>query len=437
MESMDSVGQQHVVWIGYTTEYRSGGAALQRAAEDLGRRQRELGRHVICVAVERKREFVEEMARLSREQQQIDELHLLTHSGLYGPMFGTTQWPEQFSPHEWRALQIPFAAGAEAYFHACRSARWFAPFFARTFSVPASGYHWYTTFTGAPDRFRFPRWRDPKAHVWLVGFAGRTSHGLVASLAKYSGWALSEPFKRFTAEQVDGSYDAVAKRYDEVFDDIAVRTDEIDWLDAHLPPGRPRVLDLGCGNGALLQRWKDRIGASVGIDASPAMLERAKLRNSQASNLRFVQVDGPTLPLSDQSVDVVVSMLSFRYLDWDPMMAEIRRVLVADGRLLLVDMAARAPRWYQWPRVLFDGIRARLGRNRRFDRHLRQLVDDPAWQTMLQHNPMRAEHEYLWYLRSRFPDRSVQVLNVGRTARILAFDSGPISAMRASELTWP
>ena len=58
--------------------------------------------------------------------------------------------PEQFSPHEWRTLDLPFAPDGEAFFHACRSARWFAPFFARTFNVPASGFHWYTTVSLDP-----------------------------------------------------------------------------------------------------------------------------------------------------------------------------------------------------------------------------------------------------------------------------------------------
>ena len=64
--------------------------------------------------------------------KQIGEFHFIGHSGMYGPMYGTVKYPEQFSPYEIRNLDIPFANDAEAYFHCCRSARWFAPFFART-----------------------------------------------------------------------------------------------------------------------------------------------------------------------------------------------------------------------------------------------------------------------------------------------------------------
>ena len=80
-------------------------------------------------------------------------------------MFGSTDWPEQFSPHEWRAMRIPFDPNAQAHFHACRTARWFAPFFAEVFGVPAFGNQNYTTVSARKDRFawagRHPTARPP------------------------------------------------------------------------------------------------------------------------------------------------------------------------------------------------------------------------------------------------------------------------------------
>ena len=126
-----------MIWIGYTTLYRTGGSKLAAAARTLAaaKRRQHPERTVRLVAVERKAEFIDEMVRAAERGGTINELHLLSHSGMYGPMFGTTKWPEQFSPHEWRSLEIPFAEGGEAFFHACRTARWFAPFFCRTLSV--------------------------------------------------------------------------------------------------------------------------------------------------------------------------------------------------------------------------------------------------------------------------------------------------------------
>lgn len=447
-----------ITLIGYTTRYRGGGAQLQRAAEALARRERARGATVRCIPIERKHMLLQAFADIAVAGDRVAALHLLTHAGMYGPMFGTTAWPEQMSPAEWRATTIPFAPGAEAFFHACRTARWFAPFFARTFGVPAHGYHWYTTFSGRLDRYARPRWRDPGADVYLVGFPGRTSHGLWASVGKYAGLTAAEPLQRFEPPAAAdgaaaGSYDGVAALYDAVFDDITIRAAEVAWLEAHLHAavatlpedpcrpdrGRPRLLDLGCGNGALLQRWAGRVGASVGVDGSAQMLEQARRRNAHHPHLRFVHVDGPSLPLADASVDIAVSLLSFRYLDWDPLMRELRRVLVPGGRLLVVDMAAKAPTAAELPRLLADKVRTELHARRRpgYRRALAALVADPRWQAMLQYNPIRAWHEYAWYLQSRFPGRQVETLNIARTARVLAFDSGPIAAMRDVELTWP
>ena len=133
----------------YTTQYREGGDKFARAAQTLAA-ERQVARpdaEVRCLATERKAAFVAELQQVAIDGRQLAELHFLGHSGLYGIMFGTTAWPEQLSPYEWRTLQIAFAPGAEAWFHACRTGRWFASFFARTFGVRANGYFWYTTLS--------------------------------------------------------------------------------------------------------------------------------------------------------------------------------------------------------------------------------------------------------------------------------------------------
>ncbi len=49
---------------------------------------------------------------------------------------------------------------------------------------------------------------------------------------------------------------------------------------------------------------------------------------------------------------------------------------------------------------------------------------------MLKYNPIRAQHEYQWYLESRFPGRKLEILNVGRRQRLVAFDTGTARAGR-------
>lgn len=426
-----------LIWIGYTTEYRDGGDKMARAARTMAR-EKAGGVPVRCEAVESKGAFAAAMARLAREGFGLQELHLIAHSGMYGPMFGSTDWPEQLSPHEWRQLAIPFQPDGAAWFHSCRSARWFAPFFARTFGVPAHGYHWYTTFSAAPDRFRWEGPRPaPDAPLYVMGAPGRKSHGLLGSVLKY-GLGRSEAPRRFEPQHGDGSYDPVSALYAEAFTDIRIRTDEWRWLSERIPSGA-RLLDLGCGNGALLAQLAPQLASGVGVDASAGQLSQAGRRCAGMGNLSFHQIDGPALPLPDNSVDVAVSLLSWRYLDWDPMLQELSRVLVPDGRLLVVDMAAKPAQTAELPRLVVDkvrGLRSRLRHQGAWDAMAR-MVRDERWQDMLRYNPIRADHEYRWYLESRFPGRKVELLNVGWHARVLAFDSGPFTDAQLREMSYP
>jgi SAM-dependent methyltransferase len=165
------------------------------------------------------------------------------------------------------------------------------------------------------------------------------------------------------------------------------------------------------------------------------MLEKARRRCASLPKLRFEHVDGPGLPFEDDSFELAISLLSFRYLDWDPLMRELRRVLAPGGRLVVVDMVTAPVAIREWPRALRDALLHRLRRRRRpeFDRSLSRLVAAPAWADMLRENPIRAEHELRWYLESRFPGRRVETLNIGRQNRMLAFDSGSFERGRLLE----
>ncbi len=422
-----------VCLITYTTEYRTGGPQLTRVAETLARSRSVGAARVQLRRVESKAQFLGAIEEVSESGDEISELHFIGHSGMYGPMFRTRARPEQLSPHEWRGLTIPFAPDAEAFFHACRTARWFAPFFARTFGVAAHGHHDYTTFSLSPDVFEWESWtRTEQDPLYLIACPGRTSHGLLASARKYLTRPPATPMKRYSPHSVgeEATYQEVADLYDDVFRDIRVRRDEWRWIDARVPhDGTMTVLDIGCGNGALLHALGPRIGHGIGVDASPAMLDKARSRCGE-DRFTFHAVDSPRLPLEDNSIDLAVSLLSFRYLDWDPIMAELRRVLRPGGRFLVVDMVTAGTRLSEAPRILADSLRGLVQRRLQpgYAEALSRLVQDSRWETMLHYNPIRAEHEVVWYLESRFPGRRVEVLNMGANARVLAFDSGPFEA---------
>jgi len=430
-----------MILIAYTTQYRKGSDKFRRIVHTMQKEIELRYRGTVRVlGLVSKRELIEEFARITQAGETIDEYHFVGHSGMYGPMYGTIEYPEQYSPYEWKTMAIPFASNAKAYFHCCRSARWFAPFFAETFKVETFGYHWYTTFSS--DKKYFKKVTDASANVYAAGCIGKKSHGWIGSMKKYSGSLELEVMRSFrhAVNEEDSSYNKVADLYDQVFQDIKVRKDEWKWIEQHFPSNNSiTIVDIGCGNGALLKELSPRIGKGIGLDASANILENARKLNKEDPKLEFKLINGPQLPLEDKSIDVLISLLSFRYLDWDPLMDEVKRVLKPGGKVLIIDMVTVPAKWNELPQLLQSKMSQYLQRytHAQFYRNLTKLVTDPAWKEMLKHNPIRAEHEMKWYLESRFPTRKVEKINVGWNSCILAFDSGNIENIQDIYLTYP
>ncbi|MEP7076391.1 MAG: class I SAM-dependent methyltransferase [Acidobacteriota bacterium] len=434
--------EDHVIVIVYTTLYRKGGEQFPVVSKTLADEKRTDGfaGEIVCRAVESKRDVLQIFDEVGSSGRTISEFHFVGHSGMYGPMFGTVKFPEQFSPYEWETTEIPFAENASAYFHCCRSARWFAPYFARTFNVRALGFFWYTTFSRSKAKFTAAG-ESIDQPLYTIGCKGRKSHGYLASVQKRLGMMRAEEMKVFEPLPTDGdtSYDHVAELYDAAFVDIRVRKDEWKWLNEHLPDYPIDVLDIGCGNGALLNALSGRIATGNGVDESAGIIERAKIKNADRANLLFQQISGPVLPFEDAKFDVVISLMSFRYLDWDPLLAEIKRVTKPDGKFLIIDMVTVPVRVSEYPQLIKDKMRSARDQrsNASFNAALKTLVSHPDWKKMLEYNPIRSEHEMKWYLESRFPGQKMEILNMAWNARIVAFDSGPVEKGIEAKLTYP
>ena len=99
-----------------------------------------------------------------------------------------------------------------------------------------------------------------------------------------------------------------------------------------LDPGAT-VLDVGCGTGIYLKRFKELGFTPVGVEPAQAMLERARRDNP---GVRIEEGVATALPLDDASVDFVSVIEVFRYLhlhDTRAGLAECFRVLRPGGIL--------------------------------------------------------------------------------------------------------
>lgn len=417
-----------VVLIIYTTLYKKGGEQFKMVAETMASEKREIGFNVDCEKVDSKADAISLFDNIRNNNKQIQELHYVGHSGMYGPMFGTISYPEQFSPYELKSIQIPFTNEANATFHSCRTARWFAPYFAQVQQVKTMGYHWYTTFSSQKFKFSHPAFAIKSGNLYLFGCPGRKSHGLLTTLKKWLGFAKAEQLKVFnpSTDSIDASYDNVADLYASTFEDIKVRRDEFNWILKHLPIEQDvSMLDIGCGNGALLKELANKIRKGVGVDTSENLLKHAKEVNKSHSNLTFLKIEDPVLPFEDKSFDAVVSLLSLRYLDWDPMFKEITRVLKKDGKLIIIDMVTAPLHIWELPLFLKGKLNHYLDRKKFpiFYQNLQKLVKHRDWANMLHYNPIRSQHEMVNYLKSRYTKGTIKVINIGLHSRVIAFEA--------------
>jgi demethylmenaquinone methyltransferase/2-methoxy-6-polyprenyl-1,4-benzoquinol methylase len=103
----------------------------------------------------------------------------------------------------------------------------------------------------------------------------------------------------------------------------------------------PACVDLACGTGdvALLLAERYPAGTVVGLDIAEPMLALARERNRHP-NLRFLNGDMGALPLADGSVDLVTGSYALRNApDLGEALAEIRRILKADGAVAILDFS--------------------------------------------------------------------------------------------------
>lgn len=112
-----------------------------------------------------------------------------------------------------------------------------------------------------------------------------------------------------------------------------------------------RVLELGAGTGRNLEHYPDAVSELVLVEPDPHMAKRLRERLAGSSREATVlEAQAERLPLPDDSFETAVATLVLCTVP-DPVaaLAELRRVLVPGGRLLLIEhVRAGEPDLARW-----------------------------------------------------------------------------------------
>ena len=187
----------------------------------------------------------------------------------------------------------------------------------------------------------------------LLAFAGVA---LAASIVAVVTWWTSQPrlFRPALAYALFFAANAASFWYTTRRGKFRAWSDILDGLALH---GDERVLDMGCGRGAVLTAVAKRLtsGRVTGVDLWRTIDQSGNSREATLTNARIEGVadhveletgDMRRLPFADASFDVVVSSLAIHNIpahqDRSAAVTEAMRVLTAGGRLAIADIRSTA-----------------------------------------------------------------------------------------------
>ena len=97
-----------------------------------------------------------------------------------------------------------------------------------------------------------------------------------------------------------------------------------------------RILDIGCGDGALTNLLAQNGGLVTGVDVSKKALKFAGEKTQDSGNIEFIRASGYNLPLRDGSFDHIISADTIEHLqEPEKMLVEIARLFNGKGKIII------------------------------------------------------------------------------------------------------
>ena len=103
--------------------------------------------------------------------------------------------------------------------------------------------------------------------------------------------------------------------------------------------GSETILDVGSGTGFYADELAPFVGRLVGLDLQPAMHHQYRTRGVP-ENVSLVTGEAGSLPLATDTVDGIVSTMTYHESSTEDSASELARILVPDGVYVAVDWSS-------------------------------------------------------------------------------------------------
>jgi SAM-dependent methyltransferase len=100
------------------------------------------------------------------------------------------------------------------------------------------------------------------------------------------------------------------------------------------------VLDVGCGEGLLVELLASVSRSVTGVDSDPYAVMRARARIKGVSNARVDEGNFMEVYLEHGSYDLVTMVATLHHLDFEETISRVRSLLRPGGKLLVIGLSA-------------------------------------------------------------------------------------------------
>jgi ubiquinone/menaquinone biosynthesis C-methylase UbiE len=103
-----------------------------------------------------------------------------------------------------------------------------------------------------------------------------------------------------------------------------------------------RALDIGCGEGLLMERLAPHVESVVGIDPDGDAVERARKRLAGQGNASLIAGDFMDMPIPplEERYQTITCVATLHHMELQPALRHMRGLLAPGGKLLVVGLAA-------------------------------------------------------------------------------------------------